>query len=168
MTRLITRRGGRVAEPTWLYLDRAEPFRDQDGSVLAYIEAAARIAALAIAHREGLHAAAERERLAAEQSQARRVQTQLCASRNGRASDIDYAFSTEPGAGMCGDFDSVIGMEKAEPMRRFITGMSKGRFVPAEGAATLCGVLVETDDRTGRAKAVTPIRQGGRLDPAQA
>lgn len=70
-------------------------------------------------------------------------------------------------AGMCGDFDSVIGMEKAEPMRRFITGMSKGRFVPAEGAATLCGVLVETDDRTGRAKAVTPIRQGGRLDPAQ-
>ena len=71
-------------------------------------------------------------------------------------------------AGMCGDFDSVIGMEKAEPMRRFITGMSKGRFVPAEGAATLCGVLVETDDRTGRAKAVTPIRHGGRLDPAQA
>ena len=70
-------------------------------------------------------------------------------------------------AGMCGDFDSVIGMEKAEPMRRFITGMSKGRFVPAEGAATLCGVLVKTDDRTGRAKAVTPIRQGGRLDPAQ-
>ena len=71
-------------------------------------------------------------------------------------------------AGMCGDFDSVIGMEKAEPMRRFITGMSKGRFVPAEGAATLCGVLVETDDRTGRAKAVTPIRHGGRLDPAPA
>ena len=71
-------------------------------------------------------------------------------------------------AGMCGDFDSVIGMEKAEPMRRFITGMSTGRFVPAEGAATLCGVLVETDDRTGRAKAVLPIRQGGRLDPAQA
>ena len=97
-----------VAEPTWLYLDRAEPFRDQDGSVLAYIEAAARIAALAIAHREGLHAAAERERLAAEQSQARRVQTQLCASRNGRASDIDYAFSTEPGAGMCGDFIDVL------------------------------------------------------------
>ena len=70
-------------------------------------------------------------------------------------------------AGMCGDFDSVIGMEKAEPMRRFVTGMSKGRFVPAEGAATLCGVLVETDDRTGKAKALTPIRQGGRLDPAR-
>ncbi|HQW80263.1 MAG: SpoIIE family protein phosphatase [Rhodanobacteraceae bacterium] len=97
-----------VAEPTWLYLDRAEPFRDQDGSVLAYIEAAARIAALAISHREGLHAAAERERLAAEQSQARRVQTQLCASRNGRAGTLDYAFSTEPGAGMCGDFIDVL------------------------------------------------------------
>lgn len=70
-------------------------------------------------------------------------------------------------AGMCGDFDSIIGMEKAEPMRRFITGMSKGRFVPAEGQATLCGVLVETDDRTGKANGLTPIRQGGRLDPTR-
>ena len=68
-------------------------------------------------------------------------------------------------AGMCGDFDSIIGMEKAEPMRRFITGMSRGRFVPAEGPATLCGVLVETDDRTGKATGLTPVRQGGRLDP---
>ena len=69
-------------------------------------------------------------------------------------------------AGMCGDFDSIIGMEKAEPMRRFITGLSRGRFVPAEGPATLCGVLVETDDRTGKATGLTPVRQGGRLDSA--
>ncbi len=68
-------------------------------------------------------------------------------------------------AGMCGDFDSIIGMDKAEPMRRFITGMSKGRFVPAEGPATLCGALVETDDRTGKATGLVPIRQGGRLNP---
>ena len=66
-------------------------------------------------------------------------------------------------AGMCGDYDSVIGMEKAEPMRRFITGMQKSRFQPAEGEATLSGVFVVTDDRTGRATAVTPIRVGGRL-----
>jgi hypothetical protein len=97
-----------VSETTWLYLDRAEPFQDRDGSVLAYVEAAARIAALAISHREGLQAAAERERLAAEQSQARRVQMQLCASRQGRCAHVDYAFSTEPGAGMCGDFIDVI------------------------------------------------------------
>lgn len=66
-------------------------------------------------------------------------------------------------AGMCGDYNSVIGMEKAEPMRRFVTGMSKGRFQPALGEATLSGVLVETDDRTGKATAVHMIRDGGRL-----
>jgi metallophosphoesterase (TIGR00282 family) len=67
-------------------------------------------------------------------------------------------------AGMCGDYDSVIGMDKAEPLRRFITGMSKGRFEPAEGEATLSGVYVETDDRTGRATRICMVRQGGRLE----
>jgi metallophosphoesterase (TIGR00282 family) len=69
-------------------------------------------------------------------------------------------------AGMCGAYDSVIGMDKAEPMRRFVTGMSKGRFAPAEGEATLCGLYVETDDATGRATRVEMVRQGGRLAPA--
>ncbi|MGV3694949.1 MAG: YmdB family metallophosphoesterase, partial [Paracoccus marcusii] len=59
--------------------------------------------------------------------------------------------------------DSVIGMDKAEPLRRFITGMVRDRFVPAEGEATLSGVLVETDDRTGQARSVQPVRDGGRL-----
>jgi metallophosphoesterase (TIGR00282 family) len=66
-------------------------------------------------------------------------------------------------AGMCGDYDSIIGMEKMEPMRRFVTGMAKGRFEPADGAATLCGTFVETDDRTGLASAVKMVRLGGRL-----
>jgi len=66
-------------------------------------------------------------------------------------------------AGMCGDYLSVIGMEKAEPMRRFVTGMSKSRFTPATEEATLSGVYVETDDRTGKALKVTPVRIGGRL-----
>ena len=69
-------------------------------------------------------------------------------------------------AGMCGDYDSVIGMDKAEPMRRFLTGMAQTRFTPAEGEATLSGVLVTTDDRTGLATAIQPIREGGRLAPA--
>ncbi|WP_189677985.1 TIGR00282 family metallophosphoesterase [Seohaeicola zhoushanensis] len=69
-------------------------------------------------------------------------------------------------AGMCGDYDSVIGMDKAEPMRRFITGMAKTRFTPALGEATLSGVLVETDDNTGKAKSVRMIRVGGRLQEA--
>ncbi len=69
-------------------------------------------------------------------------------------------------AGMCGDYNSVIGMEKAEPMRRFVTGMGKTRFQPALGEATLSGVLVETDDRTGKATSVRMVRQGGRLEQA--
>jgi calcineurin-like phosphoesterase len=69
-------------------------------------------------------------------------------------------------AGMCGDYDSVIGMEKTEPMRRFVTGMPKGRFSPALGEATLCGLYVETDDRTGAATRIEMVRQGGRLAPA--
>jgi metallophosphoesterase (TIGR00282 family) len=71
------------------------------------------------------------------------------------------AYQTD--AGMCGDYDSVIGMDKLEPISRFVTGMSKTRFSPAEGEATLSGVHVETDDATGRALRVTPVRIGGRL-----
>ena len=69
-------------------------------------------------------------------------------------------------AGMCGDYDSVIGMDKTEPLRRFLTGMASERFSPAEGEATLSGVIVTTDDRTGLATDIAPLRQGGRLSPA--
>ncbi|MEM9846093.1 MAG: TIGR00282 family metallophosphoesterase [Pseudomonadota bacterium] len=69
-------------------------------------------------------------------------------------------------AGMCGDYLSVIGMDKAEPMRRFVTGMSKERFTPAMGEATLCGLFIETNDATGAAERVEMIRDGGRLCPA--
>jgi len=74
------------------------------------------------------------------------------------------AYQTD--AGMCGDYHSVIGMDKAEPMRRFVTGMQKERFTPADGPGTLSGVFVETDPRTGLAKTVCPIRVGGHLQPA--
>lgn len=74
------------------------------------------------------------------------------------------AYQTD--AGMCGAYDSVIGMEKSEPMRRFITGMPGGRFKPAEAEATLCGLYVETDDRTGKATRVAMVRDGGSLSAA--
>ncbi|RME14046.1 MAG: TIGR00282 family metallophosphoesterase [Alphaproteobacteria bacterium] len=74
------------------------------------------------------------------------------------------AYQTD--AGMCGDYNSVIGMDKAEPLRRFVTGMPKGRFEPANGEATLAGVYVETDDATGKALRVEMVREGGRLSPA--
>jgi len=68
-------------------------------------------------------------------------------------------------AGMCGDYNSVIGMQRDEPLRRFITGMPKERFSPALGPATVSGVYIETDD-TGRATRIEMVRQGGLLAPA--
>ncbi|MEP1231082.1 MAG: TIGR00282 family metallophosphoesterase [Litorimonas sp.] len=70
------------------------------------------------------------------------------------------AYQTD--AGMCGDYNSIIGMEKEEPLRRFTTRMRGGRFEPASGAGTLCGVYVETDAR-GMALRAEPIRVGGQL-----
>ncbi len=69
-------------------------------------------------------------------------------------------------AGMTGDYDSIIGMQKDEPMRRFTSGIPSGRFEPASGTATLSGVAVETDDATGLASKIAPVRIGGRLAPA--
>jgi metallophosphoesterase (TIGR00282 family) len=71
------------------------------------------------------------------------------------------AYQTDAGA--CCDYDSVIGNQKEEPLRRFTTRISGGRYQPASGPATVCGVYVETDDRTGLAKRIEPIRIGGRL-----
>lgn len=67
--------------------------------------------------------------------------------------------------GMCGDYDSVIGMQKEEATARFIRKMTKGRLEPAEGEATLCAVFLETDDVTGLARRVAPLRIGGELSP---
>ncbi|MFT3671003.1 TIGR00282 family metallophosphoesterase [Aestuariivirga sp.] len=75
------------------------------------------------------------------------------------------AYQTD--AGMCGDYDSVIGMEKSEPLQRFLRKLPVERMKPAEGEATLCGLAVETDDATGLALKVAPIRIGGRLAPAE-
>ncbi|GEO87392.1 MULTISPECIES: TIGR00282 family metallophosphoesterase [Alphaproteobacteria] len=66
-------------------------------------------------------------------------------------------------AGMCGDYDSSLGMEKEEPLNRFISKMPKGRFEAAHGPATICGVGVEISDRTGLAEKIAPLRLGARL-----
>ena len=71
------------------------------------------------------------------------------------------AYQTDAGA--CADYDSVIGNQKEEPLRRFTTRISGGRYKPADGPATVCGVYVETDDATGLARRIEPIRIGGRL-----
>jgi metallophosphoesterase (TIGR00282 family) len=70
------------------------------------------------------------------------------------------AYQTD--AGMCGDYNSIIGMELDEPMRRFTTRMRSARFEPATGPATLCGIFVETNAK-GLAVRAEPIRVGGQL-----
>jgi metallophosphoesterase (TIGR00282 family) len=74
------------------------------------------------------------------------------------------AFITD--VGMTGDYDSIIGMEKEEPIRRFIQKTPGGRLEPAGGVATLCGIAVETNAR-GLAARIAPVRIGGRLSPAR-
>jgi 2',3'-cyclic-nucleotide 2'-phosphodiesterase len=70
------------------------------------------------------------------------------------------AYQTDAGA--CADYDSVIGMEKFEPVQRFTRKMSTSRFTPATGPATLCGVFVATNAK-GLADRIEPVRVGGRL-----
>ncbi len=69
-------------------------------------------------------------------------------------------------AGMSGDYDSVIGMQKEIATTRFWRKMSTERLNPAEGEVTICGVFVETDDATGLARRIEPLRIGGRLSQA--
>jgi hypothetical protein len=74
-------------------------------------------------------------------------------------------------AGMCGDYDSVIGMDKAVPIARFTRRLPTERLSVARGEGTLCAVFVETDDKTGLALRAEPVRVGGRLTgtlPAEA
>jgi 2',3'-cyclic-nucleotide 2'-phosphodiesterase len=73
------------------------------------------------------------------------------------------AYITDVGASA--DYDSVIGMEKYEPIQRFVRKLHSGRFAPAPGPATLCAVFVETG-ADGLAKRVAPVRVSGRLQPA--
>lgn len=69
-------------------------------------------------------------------------------------------------AGMCGDYDSVIGMKKDIAVARFRSKLVSERLSPATGPATLCALYVETDDKTGLATRAAPLVLGGRLRPA--
>ncbi len=70
-------------------------------------------------------------------------------------------------AGMTGDYDSVIGMAKDEPLGRFLRKIATSKFEPATGPATLSGLAIETDDATGLATRVGAVRMGGPLEEAR-
>jgi metallophosphoesterase (TIGR00282 family) len=75
------------------------------------------------------------------------------------------AFMTD--VGMTGDYNSCIGMAKEEPLTRFLRRIPSGKFEPALGPATMCGLAIETDDATGLARRVAPVRLGPRLEEAR-
>jgi 2',3'-cyclic-nucleotide 2'-phosphodiesterase len=87
-----------------------------------------------------------------------------CPSGDAQVLPGGTAFQSD--AGMSGDYDSVIGMVKEPATLRFWKKMPGERLAPAEGDATVCGVFVETDDATGLARRVAPVRVGGRLAEA--
>jgi len=68
--------------------------------------------------------------------------------------------------GMCGDYNSVIGMKKEAAIGRFLKTMPSERLEPAEEAGTACGIYLETDNATGLAVRVEPLRIGSRLKEA--
>jgi metallophosphoesterase (TIGR00282 family) len=83
----------------------------------------------------------------------------------GDAQVLPHGTGYQTDAGACADYDSVIGMDKFEPLQRFTRKMSSGRMSPATGPATLCAVFIETDRLTGYALRCEPVRVGGRLIP---
>jgi 2',3'-cyclic-nucleotide 2'-phosphodiesterase len=78
-----------------------------------------------------------------------------------RVMSAGTAYQTD--VGMCGDYNSVIGMNHEEPLRRFLSKVPGERFTPADGPATVSGLAVDVDDGTGLAIAVAPLRLGGIL-----
>lgn len=69
--------------------------------------------------------------------------------------------------GMCGDYNSVLGMDAEEPVNRFLTKIPRGRFEPAEGPATVAGLAIEIDDASGLALRTKALRLGGVLEPTE-
>jgi 2',3'-cyclic-nucleotide 2'-phosphodiesterase len=82
------------------------------------------------------------------------------------ASSEKMAFAHFLDGRVSGDYDSVIGMLKEPATLRFWKKMPGERLAPAEGEATVCGVFIETDDATGLARRIVPVRVGGRLAQA--
>ena len=69
--------------------------------------------------------------------------------------------------GMCGSYDSVIGLEKEAAVLRFTNRVQAGFAEAASGAATLCGAVIESDAATGKATAIHRLALGGVLRQAR-
>ena len=81
-------------------------------------------------------------------------------TNDGRVLNKGTAYLTD--AGMCGDYDSVIGMNAENSVNRFYKRDSEKNF-PAEGEASLCGVIIEANPKNGLALNIQQFIFGGKL-----
>ena len=79
-----------------------------------------------------------------------------------RIMDKGTAYQTD--IGMCGDYNSVIGMDKENSLKKFLKDTSAKKHFPSLGDATISGLFVTADNQTGLAQKVQPIILGGRLE----
>ena len=78
-----------------------------------------------------------------------------------RILDGGTAYQTD--IGMCGDYNSVIGMNKENSIKKFLKDKDATSHFPADGDGTLSGVIVETNSQTGLANKITRLIYGGSL-----
>ena len=95
-------------------------------------------------------------------------QVTLCVGTHTHVPTSDYrimekgtAYQTD--IGMCGDYNSVIGMNRDNSLKKFFKDPSAKKHYPALGEATLSGLIVKANDDTGLAKEIEPIIIGGAL-----
>ena len=78
-----------------------------------------------------------------------------------RILDKGTAYQTD--IGMCGDYNSVIGMNKENSLKKFLKDKSATKHFPAEGVGTVSGIIIDADNDTGLAKKITRLIKGGSL-----
>lgn len=113
-----------------------------------------------------IHAEATSEKMALAQAFNGRVSAVIGTHTHTPTADhqiLSQGTAFQSDVGMCGDYDSVIGMEKEAPIERFTKKFSRQRLTPAVGEATLCAIWIEINDTTGKATRIEPIRLGGCL-----
>lgn len=74
--------------------------------------------------------------------------------------------SFQSDAGMCGDFNGVLGFKVESVMPRHLKKIRGPRLEPANGEGTVCGTFIITDDKTGLTKSINAVRLGGKLQEA--
>ena len=79
-----------------------------------------------------------------------------------RILDKGTAYQTD--IGMCGDYNSVIGMNKENSLKKFLKDKTAIKHFPSEGTGTLSGIIVEANDQTGLANKVSRLIKGGVLE----